>query len=236
MRQTGELRCVVVGGGGALGRNLVCKLRSLNCAVVSVDRVANKAATHNYIVSGTDPMSLQALTDEIKSNGPFEGVFCVAGGWTGGRVVADDFIATVADMWERNVVGAAIAASIAGALTSERPGLVVFTSAKASLGATGGMVAYGMAKASINHLVKSLADQASGLPENSQVVAVLPEMLDTEANRQTAPQANRAGWTQLDTVSGQFATWLVDACSRPPSGSLVTIVTRDNQTAFTVVS
>jgi len=37
-----------------------------------------------------------------------------------------------------------------------------------------GMIAYGMAKASVHQLVASLADSKSGLPVNASVAAILP--------------------------------------------------------------
>jgi hypothetical protein len=36
------------------------------------------------------------------------------------------------------------------------------------------MIGYGMAKAAVHQLVKSLAAPGSGLPENSKAVAILP--------------------------------------------------------------
>jgi NAD(P)-dependent dehydrogenase (short-subunit alcohol dehydrogenase family) len=37
-----------------------------------------------------------------------------------------------------------------------------------------GMIGYGMAKAAVHQLVKSLADTDSGLPQNAKAVAILP--------------------------------------------------------------
>ena len=36
------------------------------------------------------------------------------------------------------------------------------------------MIGYGMAKAAVHQLTKSLATDAGGLPNNSKVVAILP--------------------------------------------------------------
>ena len=45
------------------------------------------------------------------------------------------------------------------------------------------MIGYGMAKAAVHQLVKSLASSGSGLPTNSCVLGLLPITLDTPMNR-----------------------------------------------------
>jgi dihydropteridine reductase len=55
-----------------------------------------------------------------------------------------------------------------------REGLLVLSGAKAALKATPGMVGYGMAKAAVHHLTKSLAQPTSGLPTHAKVTAILP--------------------------------------------------------------
>lgn len=52
------------------------------------------------------------------------------------------------------------------------------------------MLGYGMAKAAIHQLTKSLAAKKSGMPDESTVVALLPTMLDTAQNRKWMPKAN----------------------------------------------
>ena len=52
------------------------------------------------------------------------------------------------------------------------------------------MIGYGMAKAAIHHLVKSLAvPDKSGLPEATFTAAILPITLDTPMNRKWMPNA-----------------------------------------------
>lgn len=63
------------------------------------------------------------------------------------------------------------------------------------------MIGYGTAKASVNHLTKSLAAPEGGLPANSTVVAILPEVLDTPNNRKWMPKADTSSWTPLDFVN-----------------------------------
>ena len=50
------------------------------------------------------------------------------------------------------------------------------------------MIGYGMAKAAVHQLVKSLASEKSGLPDKALAVALLPITLDTPMNRKFMPK------------------------------------------------
>lgn len=80
-------------------------------------------------------------------------------------------------------------------------GLVALTGALPALAGTPGMIGYGMAKAAVHQLVKSLADKSSGVSETSTVVAILPATLDTPNNRKFMPNADTSTWTPLDTIA-----------------------------------
>jgi dihydropteridine reductase len=87
----------------------------------------------------------------------------------------------------------------------------VLVGAAAATSPTPGMIAYGLAKASVHHLVKSAADKDSGLPVGSKVVGLLPYvsffislcriMLDTPMNRKWMPDADTDTWTPLPEIA-----------------------------------
>jgi dihydropteridine reductase len=76
-------------------------------------------------------------------------------------------------MWKQSVWSASISAHLAAHLLKEN-GVLTFPGACAALAGTPGMIGYGMAKAAVHHLTKSLADQSSGLPVSSFVACILP--------------------------------------------------------------
>jgi dihydropteridine reductase len=76
-------------------------------------------------------------------------------------------------MWKQSVWSASITAHLATQFLNQN-GVVTLPGAAAAANATPGMIGYGMAKAAVHHLVKSLAEKSSGLPENSFVAAILP--------------------------------------------------------------
>ena len=85
-------------------------------------------------------------------------------------------------MWKQSVWSSTISGTLAAKHLSDN-GLLVLPGAKPATGATPGMMGYGMAKAAVHQLVKSLSASGSGLPDNCNVVGILPITLDTPMNR-----------------------------------------------------
>lgn len=229
-----EMKCAVIGGSGALGRALVGKLVQGGHEVTNVDLCINEECPVNVQLSSplTDASHLHSAAKETRSHGPFDAIFCVAGGWQGGNATHSDFLSSVLSMWEMNGISAALAAALADCLVEGR-GMMVMTSAKASLGATPGMLGYGMAKAATNHLIQSLAAAGSGLPTGCTVFGILPETLDTLNNRKWMPKADFSAWTPTDLLASQLVQWMENPADRPKSGSLIIVETRNNHTRFT---
>lgn len=63
------------------------------------------------------------------------------------------------------------------------------------------MIGYGMAKAAVHQLTKSLAADGSGMPSNCLVVATLPITLDTPMNRKFMANADTSTWTPLEYMA-----------------------------------
>ena len=76
-------------------------------------------------------------------------------------------------MWKQSVHSSVISARLASKFLREG-GLLVMTGAKAALSGTAGMIGYGMAKAAVHQLTKSLASQGSGMPKDSKVLCIMP--------------------------------------------------------------
>lgn len=227
------MKCVVVGGNGALGRALVRRLVQGNHRVTSVDLAPNEESHTNVLITSplADVSHLQSTIKETQGHGSFDAILCVAGGWQGGNAIHSEFLPSMLSMWEMNVVSASLTAALVASLTSEG-GMMVMTSAKASLDATPGMLGYGMSKAATNHLIRSLAAPGSGLPAGCTVFGILPETLDTPNNRKWMPKADFTSWTPTDVLADQLVRWVEKHDERPKSGSLVVVETRNNATRF----
>ncbi|KAG7301654.1 hypothetical protein JYU34_014628 [Plutella xylostella] len=229
-------RIVVYGGRGALGAACVKYFKEANWWVASVDLSPNDTADVNITVP-KDASWVQQEEHVVSELGQalqgqkVNAVICVAGGWAGGNAAKD--LSKQADlMWRQSVWSSTIAATLAAKYLNSG-GLLALTGAKAALEGTPGMIGYGMAKAAVHQLTKSLGTKDSGLPEDSLAVAIMPVTLDTEMNRKWMPKADFSTWTPLPYVAQMFDKWIKGE-DRPKSGSLVALVTKNNVTDLIV--
>lgn len=225
-------RVFVYGGKGALGAACVTQFKALNWWVGSIDMSENDTADANIIVNRDANWVEQETTVLAKVESALNGekldaVICVAGGWAGGNAKKD--LAKNADlMWKQSVWTSTISAAI-GANYLKPGGLLALTGANPALKGTPGMMGYGMAKAAVHQLTKSLAGKDSGLPDDSLVVAILPITLDTPMNRKWMPNGDFSSWTPLEFIADSFIKW-TNGESRPANGSLLQVVTKDSVT------
>jgi len=230
---------LIYGGKGALGSGCVTFFKAKGWRVLAVDLVANEEADSNIILSASASWNEQARqviqgVSDFVGDSKLQAVLCVAGGWAGGGAASEDLISTVDLMWKQSVWTSVIAAQVSAKFLHPN-GLVALTGALPALAGTPGMIGYGMAKAAVHQLVKSLADKSSGVSETSTVVAILPATLDTPNNRKFMPNADTSTWTPLDTIAQYFLDWATNAQGKnPASGSLIGLVTEGGETTLQV--
>jgi dihydropteridine reductase len=155
-------------------------------------------------------------------------VFCAAGGWKGGSIRDSDFLESYAENTTVNLEPALLA-SYFGVQHLEKNGLLVLTGAAAAMQPQPNMLAYGMCKATTHYLLQSISqdDELVKAKRNITAIAVLPEVIDTVANRFSMPNADTSAWTKPEDIASEYAKWLLDPTSRPLSGSLM-LVRREN--------
>ncbi|MEE6462423.1 hypothetical protein FKM82_001587 [Ascaphus truei] len=198
-------RVLVYGGRGALGTKCVEYFKSKSWWVASIDITENEAASANIVVKMSDSFTEQSdqITtgiEQLLGGQKVDAILCVAGGWAGGSAKAKSFYKSCDQMWKQSVWTSAISSHLATKHLKEG-GLLTLSGAKAALSATPGMMAYGMAKATVHQLCQSLGGEKSGLPTNSAAVAILPVTLDTPANRASMPDADFSSWTPLEFIA-----------------------------------
>lgn len=88
------------------------------------------------------------------------------------------------------------------------------------------MIGYGLSKAAVHQLIKSLACDNSGLPKDSLCVGVLPVTMDTIVNRQMMPQADISAWTPTKYIAEMLFRWSLGK-DRPKNGSLARFITKN---------
>ncbi|XP_030626407.1 quinoid dihydropteridine reductase a isoform X2 [Chanos chanos] len=205
MAAVAEHRVIVYGGRGALG----------------------SACVHYFKTKGWVTADVAQLLGEQK----VDAILCVAGGWAGGSCSSKDLYKNSDMMWKQSVWTSTISSHLASQHL-KAGGLLTLSGAKASLGSTPGMVGYGMAKAAVHQLCKSLAGENSGLPSGAVAVTILPVTLDTPMNRKFMPDADFGSWTPLEYIAEMFYSWATGS-NRPASGSLIQLVTTGGKTEAT---
>jgi len=231
-------RALIYGGRGALGSTLVKTFKDNGWWVACVDKAASDVADHSILVEGEswveqEQFVARAVAAGLDGGHQLDAVICVAGGWAGGSPKSKDFIKNAEAMWRQSVWPASISASLATAHLKEG-GICVLPGAAPAVQGTPGMAGYGMAKAAVHQLTQSLASEGSGLPKDCVSLAILPVTLDTPMNRKWMKNADTSTWTSLDDLSSILWNWAVGE-NRPPTGSLVKLVTEDCKTSLVFV-
>jgi len=233
-----QKRVLIYGGTGALGATLVNHFKSKNYWVSSIDLRSSEEAHASIVVDINADLSQQLASIDkdlhaVLSDTKVDAILNVAGGWAGGNALSEDLAKNVDLMWKQSVWSSTVTAKLAASYLNEN-GVVVLPGAAAALGGTPGMIAYGMAKAAVHQLTKSLVDSSSGLPANTFVACLLPVILDTPMNRKWMPKADTSKWTPLEFIANLFEKWILNE-ERPQNGSLVRLETENNVTK-TIIS
>uniref|UniRef100_A0A4W3HU07 Dihydropteridine reductase n=2 Tax=Callorhinchus milii TaxID=7868 RepID=A0A4W3HU07_CALMI len=224
---------IVYGGKGALGAKCVQFFKAKSWWVTSIDLTPNEEANANVVVKMCDSFTEQAeqVTTEVASllgEKKVDAILCVAGGWAGGSAKAKSLYKNTDLMLKQSVWTSTISSHLATKHLKEG-GLLTLAGASPALSGTPGMVGYGMAKAAIHQLCRSLAGENSGLPPGTAAVAILPVTLDTPMNRKSMPNADFSSWTPLEFIAETFFNW-TEKSTRPASGSLIQLITTGNKT------
>lgn len=97
---------------------------------------------------------------------------------------------------------------------------IVNIGAKGALAADAGMGSYGASKSAVHKLTESLAAEMSG--KDITVNAILPTIIDTEANRKDMPDADFSEWVKPQAIA-DVIMFLASDKARAINGALVPV-------------
>ena len=211
-------KVLIVGGNGALGRAMVGCFRD-TWEVTSVDLEANPEAHRNSLFNPTLSFDRQAAAFVQDSVAKFEVIICVAGGFESGSIDDPSVFEQVDRMLHANLHPALFSSHLASHLLSSS-GLLLLTGAATPFKSSApGILSYAISKTAVHSLALNLAT-LQGLPKNASVVTILPEVIDTPANRTGRPQADTSQWLDPTSVAGLVRNW-AEGRDRPANGSFV---------------
>ena len=214
---------IVAGGTGALGQSVTSRLISAGATVCvpyavpsELERLEGRlgaAATrlharHADVTS--EPGFSEFVRGVLDTHSRVDVLVNGVGGFAGG-----DLASTSLDEWDRmltlnlrsTVIGCR---GVLPTMTAAGFGRIINISSRAVLPPAGGFIAYTVSKAGVITLTQALARE---LPRGITVNAVLPSTMDTPANRQAMPDADRSGWVSTDAVAEVIAYLASDAAA-----------------------
>jgi NAD(P)-dependent dehydrogenase (short-subunit alcohol dehydrogenase family) len=216
----------VTGAAGALGRKAAEVLTGAGWSVVGIDLGDVQGDGIALALGGVDLTDEQAMAGaaaRIESElGRLDGLVNIAGGFSW-ETVTDGAVATWDRLYAMNVRTALVTTRALLPLLRASGGAVVNIGAAAAAKAGAGMGAYAASKAGVARLTEALAEELKD--EGVRVNAVLPSILDTQANRNDMPDADFTRWVSPDQLAGVIA-FLLSPAAAPITGALIPVTGR----------
>jgi NAD(P)-dependent dehydrogenase (short-subunit alcohol dehydrogenase family) len=162
--------------------------------------------------------AVSALAAEF---GRIDALVHTAGGYAGGTKLWETDPVAFDRMLAVNLRAAFVAcrATLPTMLRQDR-GCIVTVSARAALTQPGGSGAYVASKAAVLALMNSLSLDLKGT--GIRVNTILPNLIDTAANRKNMPQADVTGWSKPEDIA-RVIMFLCSADSRVINGAAIPV-------------
>ena len=214
-----ENRTVVITGAlGGLGRTVCAVAEAQGARVIRLDIARDENRSDCYAV---DLTNADATRELIQSFGPFDSLVNLAGGFAMGTESWDSsdeqwdlmFSLNVSTM--RNAIKAAVPV-----LLEQQEGSIVNVGAFGAREGQGLMGAYCASKAVVMRLTETLAEELK--TKGINVNAVLPTVIDTDANRSAMPENNPADWVSPDDLANVIC-FLLSPAAKAVHGALLPV-------------
>jgi NAD(P)-dependent dehydrogenase (short-subunit alcohol dehydrogenase family) len=147
-----------------------------------------------------DSAVAKLIEDVITTDKRLDCLINIVGGFVGGVSIAETSLEQYGRMVDLNLKSALLCSKhVWPAMAAQRQGKIVNIGAKSGLQGGSGMGVYSASKAALINLTQTLA--AEGSPYNINANAVVPSIIDTEANREAMPDADFDRWVTPDKLA-----------------------------------
>ncbi|MDN5942055.1 MAG: SDR family NAD(P)-dependent oxidoreductase [Nitrospira sp.] len=218
---------LIAGGSGALGHTVTPAFVNSGAQVITADRhhstdqVAGVSAMKADVTDEADVQRL--MNDAIRKTGRIDALINLVGGFALGRAEETD-----AALWQRmltmNVTAAfLLSKAVLPYMLKNGNGRILHVAAWAAVEPFPGAAAYLVSKSSLLALIAVLALEMSG--SGVTVNGVLPNTIDTPANRASMPEADPSTWTKPESIAETLLFLASDEAAQI-SGAFIPIGTR----------
>jgi NAD(P)-dependent dehydrogenase (short-subunit alcohol dehydrogenase family) len=215
---------IVAGAGAGLGQATALALHAAGLTVVAVDR--NEAGLkelpdeiHREVGDATDPAVPGPLVDRIATEiGPPAVLVNTIGAYELG-----DALSVTQETLRRMVdvnLGPALwlTQAVAPHMQRQGSGVIIHVAARPGIEPTAGVAAYGISKAALAHLTRTLDVELR--PQGIRVNAVVPQVMATAKNKAIFPPEALVGAVEPKSIA-DVITFLVSDAAASVSGALV---------------
>ncbi|WP_290660759.1 SDR family oxidoreductase [Ignavibacterium sp.] len=197
---------LIFGANGELGKGVTSVLTTKDFEKIYLfdfkfDNDFNGDNVHKVIISDlTVESNVQNAFNEIPVETDAQYfLFSTVGGFWGGKKIWETSIEDLMNMIKMNLItNFNLAKYLSTLVQNSTGGAIIFTSAYTANHPEENKFAYGMSKAALSYLVKTLAIEGESIKLSSMAIA--PYILDTKANRKWMNNSNFEKWIKPEEV------------------------------------
>jgi NAD(P)-dependent dehydrogenase (short-subunit alcohol dehydrogenase family) len=216
---------MVTGASGGLGPAVVDAFLAAGATVVGVSRSIRRHEDEHFISVAADLGTAEgvkaAVNEALKKTQGLDALVHVMGGFAGGKPVQDTDDATWESMIGANLRSAfLITRAVLPHMIKAGYGRIVAVGSRVGEEPASGLSAYGVSKAGLHALVRTIARET--LDQGITANVVMPSTIDTPANRKAMPGADFRKWVRPEKIAEQIV-WLCSDAASETSGALLPI-------------
>lgn len=219
--------CIVTGASGGLGKTVVRKFIDSGATVVAVDatKAADLIESDRLVFHSSnilDENSVRKLMGDVKTK--FNRIDVLLN-LVGGIYPWSNVTEIETSVWEKtielNLKSVFLCSREAlKIMIPQRSGKIVNVGAGAGLKGGAQAGPYGAAKAGVINLTETMAEENK--PNNIQINAIIPSVIDTPANRNAMPDADFSKWIRAEEIA-ELLIFLASDASSGVTGSIIKI-------------
>lgn len=218
---------LVTGANGGLGTSVTRALLDAGATVVGVARHIEKREFENssfvpISAELTTADAAQKMVDEVLSSfGRIDLLAHLIGSFAGGKTIAELDDATFEKMLDLNLKSAFyVLRAVIPHMRRAGNGRIIAIGSRAAEDPGPGVGAYSLSKAALVSLVRTVAreNKQQGITAN----VILPGTIDTAANRDAMPGADRRTWVQPDSIAS-LIVWLASDAGKDVTGAAIPV-------------